>query len=172
MSDALFTDPIATPIGELLAMVDSAGRLVALPFVGEGGSTATAERWAQRLRTTWIVGPERCLQVRRQLGEYFAGTRRAFELPLAPRGTPFQRATWQELSDIPWGTAISYGELARRLGRPGGPRAVGQANGANPIPIVVPCHRVIAADGTLGGYGGGLELKRRLLALEGLTLPA
>jgi methylated-DNA-[protein]-cysteine S-methyltransferase len=106
-------------------------------------------------------------QVTRQLAEYFAGTRRVFTLALAPRGTPFQRSVWHALQQIPYGDTVSYGELARRLGSKSGARAVGLANGANPLPIIVPCHRVIGADGSLTGFGGGLDIKRALLALEG-----
>jgi methylated-DNA-[protein]-cysteine S-methyltransferase len=102
-----------------------------------------------------------------QLREYFAGTRRRFELALAPRGTPFQLSVWQLLRAIPYGQTVTYGEIARRLGRPEAARAVGLANGANPLPIVVPCHRVIGADGALTGFGGGLPIKRALLHLEG-----
>lgn len=102
-----------------------------------------------------------------QLGEYFAGERRRFDLPLAPRGTEFQRRVWRSLTEIPYGKTISYGELARRIGKPSASRAVGLANGANPLPIVVPCHRVIGADGSLTGFGGGLPIKRKLLAVEG-----
>ena len=101
-----------------------------------------------------------------QLAEYFAGTRADFELPLAPSGTDFQRRVWTELTRIPYGATISYGELARRIGNPNASRAVGLANGRNPIPIVVPCHRVIGVNGTLTGYGGGLERKQHLLTLE------
>ncbi len=101
-----------------------------------------------------------------QLDEYFAGERKAFDLPLELVGTDFQRAVWLALAAIPYGETISYRELAALVGRPRAVRAVGQANGANPVPIVLPCHRVIAADGTIGGYGGGVDLKRRLLALE------
>ncbi len=101
-----------------------------------------------------------------QLNEYFAGERREFDLPLAPRGTPFQLACWNELQRIAYGSTISYSELARRIARPNSVRAVGAANGANPIPIIIPCHRVIGANGTLTGYGGGLHIKRALLALE------
>ncbi|HVS01597.1 MAG TPA: methylated-DNA--[protein]-cysteine S-methyltransferase [Thermoanaerobaculia bacterium] len=170
VTDTLFTDPVATPVGDLLAVVDGEGRLVALPFLEPGGAETTHATWARRLRARLEADAARCAPVRRQLEEYFAGRRRAFDLPLAPRGTAFQRATWEQLSRIPWGGAISYGELARRIGRPRGSRAVGQANGANPIPVVVPCHRVVAGDGTLGGYGGGLERKRWLLAHEGVAL--
>ncbi len=104
----------------------------------------------------------------RQLNEYFAGTRRVFDLPLRPRGTPFQTRVWTALADIPFGDTISYGELARRVGNPAASRAVGLANGRNPLSILVPCHRVIGANGTLTGYGGGLERKRWLLTHEGL----
>jgi methylated-DNA-[protein]-cysteine S-methyltransferase len=102
-----------------------------------------------------------------QLQEYFAGIRRSFELTLAPVGTPFQRIVWHALTEIPYGCTVSYGELARRIGRGGGARAVGLANAANPLAIMVPCHRVIGADGSLTGFGGGLDIKRALLALEG-----
>lgn len=103
----------------------------------------------------------------RQLAEYFAGERRAFDLALDPHGTEFQRSVWQLLGAIPYGETVSYGELARRIGNPRASRAVGLANGSNPLPIVVPCHRVIGSDGSLTGFGGGLDAKRRLLALEG-----
>jgi methylated-DNA-[protein]-cysteine S-methyltransferase len=102
----------------------------------------------------------------RQLRAYFAGDLETFDLPLAPAGTPFQLAVWRELCKIPYGKTISYGELARHLGNPNASRAVGLANGANPIPIVIPCHRVIGSNGKLTGYGGGLPIKEKLLALE------
>jgi methylated-DNA-[protein]-cysteine S-methyltransferase len=110
-------------------------------------------------------------EAERQLSDYFAGRRRRFDLPLAPSGTDFQMATWRALRKVPFGKTISYGELARRLGSPRAVRAIGAANGANPIAIIVPCHRVIGKDGSLTGYGGGLETKRRLLALEGIRRP-
>lgn len=102
----------------------------------------------------------------RQLSEYFSGTRRRFDLPLAPQGTPFQRAVWQALTKIPYGETRSYGEIAAQLGKPGAARAVGMANHRNPIPVIIPCHRVIGADGSLTGYAGGTENKAVLLALE------
>jgi methylated-DNA-[protein]-cysteine S-methyltransferase len=105
-------------------------------------------------------------QAREELEEYFAGTRRKFSVTLDPAGTPFQHRVWAALCEIPYGTTISYGELARRIGQPQASRAVGMANGRNPISIIVPCHRVIGANGTLTGYGGGLERKRFLIALE------
>jgi methylated-DNA-[protein]-cysteine S-methyltransferase len=107
-----------------------------------------------------------------QLAEYFQGTRRTFSLPLAPAGTPFQLAVWQALCAIPYGETVSYGHLARQLGLTNGARAVGLANGANPLPIIVPCHRVIGADGSLTGFGGGLPVKRALLSLEGAACVA
>jgi methylated-DNA-[protein]-cysteine S-methyltransferase len=105
-----------------------------------------------------------------QLGEYFAGRRRRFDVPVQVRGTRFQESVWLELAEIPFGETMSYAELARIVGHPNAYRAVGQANGANPIPIILPCHRVVASGGGLGGYGGGLPMKRRLLALEGVPL--
>ena len=106
---------------------------------------------------------------RGELLEYFEGKRQTFDLPLVPVGTPFQRKVWCALSDIPYGQTITYGELARRVGCPKGSRAVGQANHRNPLPILLPCHRVVGANGTLTGYGGGLELKEWLLRLEGIV---
>jgi methylated-DNA-[protein]-cysteine S-methyltransferase len=103
-----------------------------------------------------------------QLDEYFDGERTDFDVRMELDGTDFQREVWTELTRIPYGETISYGELARRVGRPSAPRAVGQANGRNPIPIIVPCHRVLASNG-IGGYGGGLKVKRQLLAVEGVT---
>lgn len=105
-------------------------------------------------------------EAKRQLAAYFAGSRTEFDLPLALQGTPFQQRVWEELTRIPYGDTISYGELARRIGNPNASRAVGLANGRNPISIIVPCHRVIGANGKLTGYGGGLSRKERLLALE------
>jgi methylated-DNA-[protein]-cysteine S-methyltransferase len=109
-------------------------------------------------------------RVREQLTEYFARTRTAFDLPLDPPGTTFQRQVWDLLRTIPYGATTSYGELARRLGDPRATRAVGAANGKNPIPIIVPCHRVVGADGDLTGFGGGLDRKRWLLEHEGALL--
>jgi methylated-DNA-[protein]-cysteine S-methyltransferase len=103
-----------------------------------------------------------------QLDEYFAGERTDFDVRMEFDGTDFQREVWTELTRIPYGETISYGELARRVSRPSAPRAVGQANGRNPIPVIVPCHRVLASNG-IGGYGGGLKVKRQLLAVEGVT---
>lgn len=105
-------------------------------------------------------------EVAAQLGDYFGGGRRTFDLPMSPRGTEFQRAVWRALADIPYGRTTSYGALAAAIGRPTAVRAVGLANGRNPLPILIPCHRVIGADGALTGYGGGMDAKRLLLDLE------
>lgn len=105
-----------------------------------------------------------------QLREYFAGARRTFDLPLAPHGTAFQQRVWTASRTIPYGETRTYGELAAAIDSPNASRAVGMANHRNPIPIIIPCHRVIGANGTLTGYAGGLEIKRRLLALEGINI--
>ncbi len=148
---------LESPVGELLASADAAGRVTGLHF--DSHPTPTPDpRW---------VRDERALApLRRQLEEYFAGDRREFELELAPTGTPFQLSVWRELRAIPYGETASYGEIAAAVGQPGAARAVGGANNHNPIAIVVPCHRVIGASGSLTGYGGGLPRKQQLLALE------
>jgi methylated-DNA-[protein]-cysteine S-methyltransferase len=145
---------LESPIGRLLLVGSERG----LARIELGGAARPASGWSRQ--------PTVLAAAARQLAEYFAGERRTFELRLAPAGTDFQRRVWRQLARIPFGATISYGELARRLGNPKATRAVGAANGANPLPIVLPCHRVIGADGGLTGYGGGIERKRRLLALE------
>ncbi len=110
------------------------------------------------------------LEAERQLGEYFAGRRKTFDLKLDVEGTPFQRAVWDALQTIPFGETRSYGDIARQIGNPAAVRATGAANGRNPVPIVVPCHRVIGSTGKLTGFGGGLDVKARLLELEGAGL--
>ncbi|UWQ18810.1 methylated-DNA--[protein]-cysteine S-methyltransferase [Jannaschia sp. M317] len=111
-------------------------------------------------------------EARAQLTAYFDGRLTRFTLPLAPEGTPFQRTVWQALTDIPLGQTCTYADIARAIGKPGGTQAVGQANGRNPIPIIIPCHRVVAADGGIGGFSGGLNVKRALLQLEGASFEA
>ena len=155
MSD--LTARIESPVGTLTATVDDEGRLVALSFPGRGSATGP----------TVAPTEPRFAGVVAELREYFAGKRRDFTLPLQPRGTAFQQRVWEELQRIPYGATISYRELAIRVGNPAATRAVARANATNPLPIVVPCHRVIGADGTLTGYGGGLDRKRFLLDLEG-----
>lgn len=166
MSENLYVRVLDTPVGAMLAMVREDGALFALPFLHQAADAqaVAAELAGERTVTSDAA---RCEPVARQLAEYFAGERRSFDLPLAPEGTEFQRAVWDALSAIPYGRTMGYGELARGLGRPAASRAVGRANGANPIPVIVPCHRVIGAQGDLTGYGGGLERKRFLLRLEG-----
>ena len=146
-----------SPIGELLAVGD--GQALHGLYMQEG-------RTALAVRADWEPGHDAFGTVRAQLADYFDGRRTAFDLPLAMQGSPFQLRVWNALMDIPYGETISYGELARRIGHAADPRAVGQANGRNPIAVIVPCHRVIGADGSLTGYGGGLERKRLLLELE------
>ena len=109
------------------------------------------------------------LEACRQLREYFAGERKAFALPLAPAGTEFQKKVWAALRDIPWGETRSYGDIARAIGKPTACPAVGMANGRNPLPVFIPCHRVIGTNGSITGYSGGLEKKRFLLRLEGIS---
>jgi methylated-DNA-[protein]-cysteine S-methyltransferase len=156
MSDLLYTS-VESPIGELLLVGD--GRALH-GLAMQGGRTRVEPQ------PGWRRADEPFGAVRDQLDEYFAGERTEFELAVELRGTPFQRKVWNALREIPYGTTISYGELARRVGRPNGARAVGAANGRNPVAVVVPCHRVIGADGSLTGFGGGVERKRLLLGLE------
>jgi methylated-DNA-[protein]-cysteine S-methyltransferase len=152
---------LETPIGTLLIAGDEkAIRRIDFPTNGKSGKPGTPQPdWTESAR-----GPVG--QAMKQLREYFAGKRADFDLPLAPEGTEFQRTVWRNLQDIPYGETISYGELAKRVGNPKASRAVGAANGQNPIPIVIPCHRVIGANGKLTGFGGGLPTKEALLALE------
>ena len=151
-------DELDSPIGPLLVAADDAG-LRRIHF--------QSGRRALRPDPAWRRDASPFRDLARQLAEYFARERRAFDLRLAPEGTPFQLETWRALVAIPYGTTLSYAELARRIGRPAAVRAVGAANGANPLPIVVPCHRVIGKNGSLTGFGGGLPAKRALLELEG-----
>jgi methylated-DNA-[protein]-cysteine S-methyltransferase len=143
-----------TPFGPAWASVDSNGAVTVFNF-GVGDDGAGDERGG-------VFNPE----VARQIEEFFAGKRQAFDFPLAPKGTEFQKRVWAELLKIPFGETISYGELARRIGNPAASRAVGRANATNPIALIVPCHRVIGTNGKLTGYGGGIELKDKLLAWE------
>lgn len=162
---------LATPVGPMLAVVDEAGALVRLDFLHRGRTAASVRDEILGQEDEWAEDATACAAVAAQLDEYFRGDRTAFDLELAPRGTPFQRKVWRALEGIPYGTTISYGELARRVGRPNASRAVGRANGSNPIAVVVPCHRVIGADGSLTGYASGVDLKQRLLELEGALPP-
>jgi methylated-DNA-[protein]-cysteine S-methyltransferase len=148
---------IESPIGSLLLAGDEQG-LRYLMF-------AEGRRVAQP-KPDWEPDGDRLKETARQLTAYFAGTLREFDVPLAPEGTPFQVQVWRALRGIPYGETMSYGALAQRIGNPKAVRAVGLANGSNPIAIIIPCHRVIGSNGSLTGYGGGLPIKKALLELE------
>ena len=152
-------DIYSTGFGDLGIAADERG-LVTLHFHTSERPMRAAPDWQRR-------SSELTDRAARQLGEYFAGERREFDLPLNPRGTDFQRRVWDALLRIPYGETRSYRQQAESLGDLKAIRAVGRANGANPIAVVVPCHRVIGADGSLTGYAGGLDIKARLLTLEG-----
>jgi len=137
-----------TPFGPAWVSIDNNGAVTAFSF--------------RELQNAGGRNPD----VERQVNEFFAGKRKSFDIPLAPRGTEFQRRVWAELLKIPFGETISYGELARRIGNPAASRAVGRANATNPIGVIVPCHRVIGMNGKLTGYAGGLALKDKLLNWE------
>jgi len=157
----LLFDYLETPIGSLLLAGDG-NCLVELGF--------PHGKAARRHDPDWIQDDQPFGEVKRQLLEYFAGERRVFDIPLAPQGTEFQQQVWTALTSIPYGATITYGELARRIGRPKASRAVGAANGRNPIPVIIPCHRVIGSSGKLVGFGGGLDTKQSLLRLERNTV--
>jgi methylated-DNA-[protein]-cysteine S-methyltransferase len=150
---------IESPVGELLVTADAAGALTRLYFPGRVSPQEAG----------WTHDEAPFAEPRRQLDAYFAGELEDFDLPLAPSGTPFQLQVWRALCEIPYGATASYGEIAHAVGAPGAARAVGGANNRNPISIIVPCHRVIGAGGSLTGYGGGLDRKRLLLELEAGT---
>lgn len=163
----LLTDRFDTPIGEMVIVADHNGNLIATDW------TEHEERMLRQLRRHYGENGSRLEPVRNPNGltdaitSYFAGELEAIDkLPVQAAGTPFQREVWRALREIPCGTTISYGELAARIGRPSAVRAVGLANGSNPVGVIVPCHRVIGADGSLTGYGGGIERKRWLLEHE------
>lgn len=165
MSESMFYSKmsygkIESPIGELLLTADTRG-ITGLYM------NARKEIPDERLRPDDAL----FLEAKRQIDAYFAGISKVFDLPIVFTGTPFQNEVWKGLCEIPFGETLSYGSLARRVGRPAASRAVGAANGRNPISIIVPCHRVIGADGSLTGYGGGMDRKRWLLQHEGV-LPA
>jgi methylated-DNA-[protein]-cysteine S-methyltransferase len=152
-----FYTELESPVGPLLLVADDRG-LRRIEFVNGRKPVQSDPQWH------YDAGP--LGETVRQLRAYFGGELENFDLMLAPQGTPFQLAVWNRLCEIPYGETISYGELARRIGNPNASRAVGLANGSNPIPIVIPCHRVIGSNGKLTGYGGGLPIKEKLLALE------
>jgi methylated-DNA-[protein]-cysteine S-methyltransferase len=153
----IWYDELQTPIGLLRLVADDVGLREVWFSTG---------RHQRSPHPQWQRARDPLSEARQQLEEYFAGERQQFDMPLHPVGTPFQLQVWWELSRIPYGATISYGELARRIEQPLAVRAVGAANGRNPLPIVLPCHRVIGANGSLTGFGGGLPTKRFLLSLE------
>jgi methylated-DNA-[protein]-cysteine S-methyltransferase len=158
MSNAkLYWAPLETRFGDFAACVDDEGRLVR--FLLRKSDAAVLDRIAER-------SEKMLAHVTLQVAEYCNGRRRRFDFEFAAEGTPFQHAVWDALVKIPFGETTSYGALAAKLNRPGSARAVGLANGSNPIGLIVPCHRVVGADGSLTGYGGGLPLKQALLAFE------
>jgi AraC family transcriptional regulator of adaptative response/methylated-DNA-[protein]-cysteine methyltransferase len=164
--EAILLDWIPSPVGPLIAGANDQG-LCLLEFTDRRMLETQLETLRRRVGPVLLPGRSRWLDaLRTQLGEYFAGQRRDFDLPLVIRGTPFQERVWRALLTIPFGETWSYRELAERVGQPGASRAVGTANGMNRIAIVIPCHRVVNADGKLGGYGGGVWRKQVLLDLE------
>jgi len=154
-----YYDLYESPHGQML-LVASGEKLSGVYFDGQKDFPRIDPEWRRDARHA----PLR--QAKRELAEYFGGERERFETALAPDGTPFQRSVWKAISSVGFGETISYGELARRAGRPGSARAAGAATGRNPISIIVPCHRIVGSDGSLTGYAGGLDRKRALLALE------
>lgn len=157
-----------TKVGTFRVLADARGIVwLGLPESWE----ASLEGYLTRHGLEGVCDPDLEARAVQQLVEYGAGERKDFDLPLAAIGTSFQREVWAKLETIPFGVTRTYVEIARELGRPTASRAVGGANGANPIPVIIPCHRVLATTG-LGGYGGGLPLKQRLLELEGAAQPA
>lgn len=151
-------DYIETPAGRVLIVINSANEaLIGLYF--EENATQAGEGIG-------TYRPGGYPHIARQISEYFTGMRQSFDIALEPQGTEFQKRVWKALQNIPYGATISYKQLAENVGKPGAYRAVGSANGKNPICLLIPCHRVVASDGALGGYSGGLAVKQHLLALE------
>jgi methylated-DNA-[protein]-cysteine S-methyltransferase len=158
----LTCDTFESPLGPMLLVASERGL---------AGVYFDRQKHLPRQRAEWRRDPANPLLARakRQLEEYFAGRRRTFDLPLDPQGTPFQCAVWKAIAGVAYGETINYGELARRAGFPGSARAAGAATGRNPVGVIVPCHRIVGADGSLTGYAGGLARKRALLRLEAGT---
>ncbi len=163
MSKPCYYHHIDSPLGEILLVANDDRSLSGLYLSGQKHLPAVASHW-QATPALAIFA-----HTQTQLAEYFQGKRHAFDLPIAPQGTDFQQLVWQHLQQIPSGQTRSYGELARSIGQPTAARAVGAANGRNPIAIVIPCHRVIAGNGKLTGYAGGLDRKQWLLKLEAVN---
>ena len=150
-----------TPLGAVLATAEG-GFVTSVNFIAAKSAPPLGKDWEEDPNSSPL---KECAE---QLADYFAGTLQRFDLPVAPRGTPFQERVWREIERVPFGQTITYSELASRAGAPGSARAAGAATGRNPIWIVVPCHRIVGVDGSLTGYAGGLERKRKLLEIEGV----
>lgn len=161
-----FFDTLGTPIGEVLVAVDETGEVLCVRFLSGGGFATAASRLGYFRRDPERAGAARC-----QLAEYFAGQRREFDLSLRGEGTPFQQAVWRAIRTVPYGHTTTYRQIAAQLEQPSACRAVGAASHANPMPILVPCHRVVGSHGDLVGFGAGLSVKRFLLRLEGISVP-
>lgn len=160
-TNTTYYDLFDSPAGQVIVVQDAEG-VRHIDF--QQGAVPLA------LDPKWQRSAAACQETRRQLEEYFNGTRTRFDLPLAPRGTKFQQRVWAELALVPYGETCSYGEMAQRLGQPTASRAVGMANGRNPLSVVLPCHRIIGSSRKLTGYRGGLAIKQQLLELEGFEL--
>lgn len=160
-----YVDEIGSPVGSVAFATDEEGALLGLRF-RDGGRLEALEKGLKREGFTLSCDEDRTVAAREQLVEYFAGERRSFDLPVACGGSDFQGAVWEELSRIPFGETRTYGQVAETIGRSGDAREVGIACAANPVLLVVPCHRVVGADGSLKGYAGGRPVKARLLSLE------
>ncbi len=163
-----YVDSIASPAGLLAFAVDHRGALLTLAF-SEGAYGQTMEEQLQRSGFILGADQQRTAEAREQLLEYANGVRQAFDIPLALTGTPWQNTVWAALTQIPYGETRTYGQVAMMVGRPGAARAVGRANATNRLPLVVPCHRVVGANGSLTGFAGGTHIKQRLLAHEART---
>lgn len=161
----IYAHTLDSPVGALVVTVDQEDRVTRLLFAKEKSAKSLLGDSPEPIQ--WKSS--RCQPVQIQLDEYFAGKRRGFDLELNPSGTFFQKTVWNVLRAIPFGETRSYGDVAQEIGKPGASRAVGRANATNPIAIIVPCHRVIGADGSLTGFGGGMEAKRILLQHEGAS---
>ena len=170
MSETIFCQTFGTPCGELI-LQSVAGKLICCDWSDGWHRTTIARRLERAFPHASCLEREDevIAQTKRQLTEYFAGTRKTFDVPLRFIGTDFQHAVWQELLKLPYGTLTTYGEIACRIGRPGAVRAAGVAVGENPCSILVPCHRVVGANRALTGYGGGFDAKRKLLQIEGFA---
>lgn len=161
-----YIDTADTPAGPLTFAVDEDGALIRAHFEESDDPSDIEDELQAEGYEEFVQDPDHTAQLRQEISEYCAGERREFTVPVAASGTPWQKKVWEALRRIPFGETRSYAQVADMIGRPGAARAVGGANGCNRVPLIVPCHRVIAADGSLGGFSGGLHLKEKLLEHE------